>query len=323
MAISKKTWTGIAREATSGTAIANPTVFIPTKTTFKGGKKREYLNEERGDRNGNYGVVDSIRQTALDFKGPYYNDVHPYLLIGALGANTSTQPNSGTAPTVWKHVINLADVPPSFTIFRSLDAVTYYVPYFVVEKWGLKLATEGKLVECDVSGLGLFAQIMASPPTPAYSTLNPFPGYGPTITLGGTASSDVIDLDIEFAQKVTLWYPANGTPDFVTVYFGERTLKVNFTARFDNSPSLGVATYNKYRNNTMDSLTLDVLGPNIASTYYQELNMTFPNISYDDVEHDTSKDNVMIKAKSTAIAVPGASLLTAFVQNTVSNSYTV
>lgn len=322
MALSKKTWTGIAREATPGTAIATPTVFVPTKTTLKGGKKREYLNEERGDRNANYGVVDSIRQTALDFKGPWYNDVHTYLLIGAMGGNTSAQPSSGTDPTVWKHTMNLADAPASFTVFRSMDAVTYYVPYFVVEKFALKFATEGKLLECDVSGVGLYAQVMASPPTPNYSTLNPFAGYAPLVTLGGSSSNDVIDMDIEFDQKVTLWYPANGTQDFIAVYFGERKATVSFTARFDNTPSLGVATYNKWRNNTMDSLTLDILGPTISNTYKQELNMAFPNISYDSVEHDTGKDNVLIKAKATAIAVPGASLMTAYVQNTVT-SYTL
>jgi hypothetical protein len=78
MAISKKAWTGIAREATPGTAVMTPSKYIPTKTTFKGGKKREYLNEERGTRDGNYGVVDSVRQSTIDMKGPYYNDVHPY-----------------------------------------------------------------------------------------------------------------------------------------------------------------------------------------------------------------------------------------------------
>lgn len=322
MALSKKSWTGIAREAISGTAIASPTLYMPTKTTFKGGKKREYLNEERGDRNANYGVVDSIRQTALDFKGPWYNDVHPYLLIGAMGSETPSQPAVSTDPTVWKHTMGFADAPPSFTVFRSFDAVAYYIPYFVVEKWGLKFATEGKLVECDASGVGLFAQTMGSPPTPSYSTLNPFAGYAPTILLGGSSSSDVIDLDIEYDQKVTLWYPANGTQDFVQAYFGERKCTISFTARFDNAPSLGVATYNKWRNNTMDSLTMDIQGPIISHTYAQELNMVFPNISYDTIEHDTSKDNVLIKAKATVIAVPGSSLFSAFVQNTIA-SYTV
>ena len=313
LGISKKTWTGIAREATPGTAIASPTLYVPTKTTFKGGKKREYLDEERGDRNMNYGVVDSIRQTALQMKGPYYNDAHGYLFLGAMGAVADTQPNAGTAPTVWKHSFTLADVPPSFTTFRSLAAVTYYVPYSVVEKLTLSFQSEGKLLEIDASMLGLYAQKMASPPTPSYSTLLPFAGYVPTITTSAGVSSDIIDLQLEFSQKITLWYPANGSQDYITAYFGARELSFNYTARFDND-----TLYNMWRNNTNDSLTIDFQGANIASTYNQELNINIPVVSYDEADHDTSKDNVMVKMKGKALANT-TQFFSAFIQNTITN----
>ena len=316
MGISKKSWTGIAREATPGTAITTPTLYIPTKTTFKGAKKREYLNEERGDRNANYGVVDSIRQSSVDMKGPWYNDASTYLLIGAMGANSSAQPSSGTAPTVWKHSQTLADVPPSFTVMRSLDTKTYYIPYAVVEKFKLSFASEGKLLECDTTMLGLYAQPQVSPPTPTYSSLLPFAGYLPTITLSSGVSTDIIDLDIEFDQKITLWYPASGSQDYVTAYFGERKCTVSFTARFDTT-----AIYDLWRANTNDSLVVDFLGPLIASTYHQELNISIPVISYDDVTHDLSKDNVMIKAKATALATT-TQFMSTYVQNTIT-SYTV
>jgi hypothetical protein len=317
MAISKKTWTGIARETTPGTAVMTPSKFIPTKTTFKGGKKREYLNEERGDRNANYGVVDSVRQSSVDMKGPYYNDVSPILFWAGMGLPTTTQPAISTDPTVYKHTFNLADVPPSYTINRSLDAVTYYVPYSVLEKWTLHFTTDGKLLELDGTWLGLWAQTNASPPTPTYSTLLPFAGYAPTIKfVDNVVSTDVTDLQIDYSQKITLWYPANGTQDFVTVYYGERDLKCEFTARFDNT-----TIYDRWRNNTNDSLTLDFQGPVISNTYHQELSINLPTISYDTVEHDTGKDNVMIKAKATALVPPGSSLITGFVQNTVA-SYT-
>src|SRR5437867_2591630 len=103
MAISKKAWTGSARETTPGTAVTTPTLYIPTKTTFKGGKKREYLNEERGDRNANYGVVDSVRQSSIEMKGPWYNDASPILLWAGLGLPSSAQVNAANAPTVYKH----------------------------------------------------------------------------------------------------------------------------------------------------------------------------------------------------------------------------
>ena len=103
MGISKKSWTGVARETTAGTAVVTPTRYIPTKTTFKGGKKREYLNEERGTREGNYGVGDSVRQSSVEMKGPWYNDVRPVGLWAGLGMPVSTQPDAAGNPTVYKH----------------------------------------------------------------------------------------------------------------------------------------------------------------------------------------------------------------------------
>ena len=35
-------------------------------------------------------------------------------------------------------------------------------------------------------------------------------------------------------QKVTLFYPANGSRQYATAYFGERTAKLEGTVRFDN-----------------------------------------------------------------------------------------
>jgi len=408
VAISKKTWTGSAKESVSGTAITVPTKYIPTKTVFKGGKKREYLNEERGDRNANYGVVDSVRQSAMEMKGPYYNDVSPILLWAGMGLPSSAQPDSVNLPSVWKHTFQLQAVPPSYTLQRSLDAKTYYVPYSVLEKWILHFVADGKLLEMDGNWLGLFAQPNNSPPTPTYSTLLPFSGYAPTIKfVDNVVSQDVAEMQIEYSQKITLWYPANGTQDFVTVYFGERDIDVSFTARFDNT-----TIYDRWRNNVLDSLTFDLQGLNIGKTFvvtlgapsagtftltynglttagisfnatgataqtafqllasvganatitgaaggpytvsflgpllndglaltgsgagltggtfsigaqgntYQELNMVLPNLSYDSVEHDTTKDNVLIKAKGKAVVPSGAALITGFVQNTVPNT---
>lgn len=317
MAISKKTWTGTAKETVSGTPVTPATKYHPTKTVFKGAKKREYLNEERGDRNANYGVVDSVRQTTIEMKGPYYPDVTPIVLWGAFGLPTTSQPAPGTDPTVYKHTFALADVPPSYTIARSLDAKAYKVPYCVLDKFSLTFNADGKLFEYDASWLGMFAQIYSSPPSATYSTVLPMAGYAPTIKfVDNVVSNDVQEMTIEYDQKLTLWYPANGSPDFVTVYFGERSIKVSMTARFDDD-----TLYNRWRNNTMDALTFDIQGTNISNSYNHELNIVLPNLSWDTMEHDTGKDNVLIKAKGTAVVPSGASLLTGYVQNTVA-SYT-
>lgn len=400
MGISKKAWTGTAVEATPGTIVQPPTKYIPTKAVFKGGKKRVYLNEERGDRNANYGVVDSVRQSSIEMKGPYYPDVSPVALWGWMGLPTTTNPTSG----VYLHTFTLSNIPPSYSVSRSLDTKTYTIPYGVVEKASLHYSVDGKLLEFDSNWLGMFAQIYASPPTPTYSTVLPMAGYAPTLKfVDNVFTSDVSDLQIDFAQKLTLWYGANNSQDFVTVYFGERSITVDITARFDSD-----TLYQRWRNNAIDLLNFDIKGLPLVKTYsisvggatggtftlsyggyttgaiaynataatittalqgllpvgtngtvtgasspwtatftstavtdglvltmnttsltgatnpgatdtgyYNELNIQLPQLSWDTMEHDTSKDNVMIKAKGTAIVPAGASLITGFVQNNV------
>ena len=404
-------WTGNARETVPGTAVLPPTRFIPAKTVFTGAKKRIWLNEERGDRNANYGVVDSVRQSTVSMKGPWYNDVCPTGLWAGIGLPTTSQPNAGAAPTVYQHTITWQDVPPTYTIHRSMDAAAkvYYVPFGALEKFSLHFVADGQLLEFDHDYMGLFAQPYPSAPSPTYSTLLPFAGYLPTIKLvDGAVNQDIIDMQIDYAQKLVLWYPANGTQDFVTVYFGERTVDISLTARFDND-----TLYQRFRNNVLDSITFDVQGPLIGkvytvtlgaptagtftltygaggvtqttsgitfnataatvqsalqaltnistnvtvtgsaggpytvsftgtalndgntltgsgtgltggtfsvsaqTSYAQELNLVFPTVSWDTMDHDTSKENVMIKAKGKVQATPGAALFTGFVQNTV------
>lgn len=293
--------------------MAPATKYWPTKAVFKGGKKREYLNEERGDRNANYGVVDSVRQSSVELKGPYYPDVSPIAIWAGLGLPTTSQPSVGTDPTVYKHTFALADIPPAYSLHRNMDAKAYTIPYGVLEKWTLHFAADGKLLEFDSSWLGMFASIYSTPPSPTYSTVLPMAGYAPTLKfVDAVTSTDVMDMQIEYTQKITLWYPSNGSPDFVTVYFGERAFKVEMTARFDND-----TLYQRWRNNTIDSLTFDVQGANISNSYNHELNIVLPNLSWDTMEHDLSKDNVLIKAKGTAIVPFGSSLVTGFVQNTI------
>ncbi len=323
MAISKKSWAGIAVEATPGTAMTSPTKFLPCKSILKGTRKQEYLNEERGTRDGNYGAVSTTRDGDWNPSGPWYNDVTPYLLICALGADTVSQPDASHVPTVYKHSVALADVPPSLTVFKSYDAAVYYAAYSVLEKFGLKFAADGKLLEFSSGFKTLFpVKYTGSMITPSFSTLLPFAGYAPTLTLNGASTSDIDEVSIDFEQKVTEWYPIAGSPDWAKAYFGERTVKLDFTARFDVS-----TFYDTYWiSQQQGSFQFDVQGALIANSggsgtppntnYYEELNMTIANINFDSFEHDLGKDNVLVKVKGTGI-VNGGTLISAWVQNTV------
>lgn len=408
MSISKRAWTGFALESTPGTAVTTPTRYLPTKTTFKGAKKRIYLNEERGNRDMNYGVLDSVRQSNIDLAGPWYNDTSPVHLWASWGLPTTTVLLAGK---VWKHTFNLVDPPPTYTIIRSLDAITYYVPFSTLTGWKLHLVSDGQLLEIDANYIGLYAQKHPSPPSPTFSTVLPFNGFAAKITTQTGLSTDIADIEMDFSQKVSLWYPTNGTADFIQTYTGERQIKLGFTMRFDTE-----TMYNYWRNNLFDNLTLDIQGPGVANIYTlalpatvtggtyklsykgistgplafgtlaaaiqtallnlssiggsnvavtgtspnisvdftggtlandqallipdfsgltgtgglpffgatllptwpQELSITLPNITYDTMEHDLSKDNILMKVAGTTISTPGSSLITGFVTNGVS-----
>lgn len=296
MAISKKSALGVATEATPGTLMTTPTIYVPTKSMIKAKKKREYLMEERGDRNEEYDVVDTTRFGEWDIKGPFYSDAHGYFLLGALGSAVSTQQ---AATTAYKTVYTLADVPKVLSLFKSFDAKKYGCSYSFVEKFSIKGSSTDKLIEFDASGKSIWPSVYAGTFSPNFSTVRALAGYSPTITLTGGVTTDIDEWQVDFEQKVTMWTPANASQDWITAYFGARKVSFNFTARFDSDTLY--QTY--YRaGNVQDTLTIDIQGDLIASTYHEELNIVIPVTTYDDMEHDLGKDNVLIKAKGRGLA---------------------
>ena len=256
-----------------------------------------------------------MQQAKGTISGPWYNDTSPYFLYGFMGTDVATQPNAGTAPTVYLHSMALADTPPSLTLFKSYDAAAYYFAYSVVEKVVFKFTADGKLLEADFDVQDQYGIKVSSPPSPSFSGLLPFAGYLPTIQIDAASSNDVEEMQITMQQKVTLFYPANGSRQFATAYFGERTAKLEGTLRFDTD------TFYNYFLTGMDTFhhfNVVFTGPTIASTYHQSLTLDFPIVAFDDMEHETGKDNVEVKFNGTAM--PGTtanSLMTAQVQNTV------
>jgi hypothetical protein len=320
MSISRKGWLGLAKEATPGTAIATPTLFLPSKSKFKQQTKFAYVDEDRGTRDVNNQRIATVQQSVGSSSGSWYNDASPYLLLAFMGTDTPSQPASGTDPTVWSHAFALADTPPTLTVFRSFDYATYSMAYCMVSKLKLSFSADNKTFQCAADLQGLYGTKMGSPPTPAFSNPLPFSGLQAVIQLTGVQSTDISEMDIELDQKFELWYSAGSGQAFLKQYPGDRSAKISFKARFDND-----TLYNKYFNTppTDDHINVVISGQTISHTYAQSLTLDFPIVGYDDFDLTTDKVNVMLDAKATAR--PGAtlnSLFTATVQNTVA-AYTV
>jgi hypothetical protein len=118
-ALSKKTVLAVATETTPGTAPATPTLYVPTKHTYKRIVKQQYITDDRGVRDDNNDVVQLVYEGQHSLKGEFYADTSPYFINAALGQDTATQPNAGSAPTAWQHVMIPADIPPTLTLYKS------------------------------------------------------------------------------------------------------------------------------------------------------------------------------------------------------------
>lgn len=323
MSISKKSYLAIAKETTPYTPATTASQYIPTKSIVKGGWKPIYMDEERGDRNANYDAVLTTREGDGDPKGPWYNDTSGYFLFGFMGADAVSQPDAAHVPTVYKHTLTFADNPPTFTLFKSYDAVVHQMAGTAVEKVVLKFAADAKLLECEATVKGLYPTVYGGAPlTPAFSTVKPIPGYAPTIVMTNGASSDITEWTLTLEQKITPWYGASGSPDFVRWDFGERKATLEFSARFDVPANI----YDVWRLGNRDTCHITFQGALIANSggsgvppntnYFQTLDINIGTLVYDQVEPKLDKDNVMLHAKCTVIPTSGA-MFTSYIQNTL------
>ena len=320
-AISKKTFAGIAIEATPGTAMTAPALYIPNKIGLKNKQPQIYVDDDRGTVDKNYTSTPGTRHAEGDWKGAWFNDTSGYLLKLAMGTDVVTQPDATNCPTVQLHTFALADIPPAATIFKSYVGKQYVASYTALEKLNIKWNAASKEIENDASFKSLwYVPYSGSTLTPTYSELNPFAGYLPVISLNGTQTFDVLDMEIDFTRKIELFYPSAGVPDFSRIDYGERECKIKFTARFDTD-----AVYLRYTGHTDDHINVVFTGPLIAShsatNYFHSLTLDFPVVRYDDGEQDLGKTNVLVKMSGTVIPGNTANTLFSAVLQNINTAY--
>lgn len=311
-AITRKSWIGGGVETTPGTVITAPKVYLPAKSTMKFKQDEDIPDEERASVDEVFDRIPTTRHGEADPKGKFYFDSSPLILLSWFGTDTATQPDATGAPTAWKHALSLTDVPKFISLYKSYHSVVYSMSYCATESWTLKYTAEKKVIEFESVVRGLFpVKYTGAPITPTFSTVKSIAGYKPTLTLGGTSTTDISELTIKGERKLTPWYGMGGSPDFVSMDVGGRKVEVDFTARFDTD-----TVFNRYLTNVDDSLLVDVAGPLIGGTTSHELNVNVPVIAYSDGEMDTGKDNVLVKMKAHARST-SSGLISAFIINTV------
>ena len=235
---SVRSYLGIAKEATKGTAVA-PTDFIPvSKDSLKPQDIVDPLYDTglRGSNVLNYNYIPGRTRSTVDFGGAVFADTIGYGIAGLLGAVATT---GASAP--FTHTISLfnsttsgADAQPiSYTLtdFYAVDVRSY--PGCQFSDFSLKFNADGML-EYDTKTTG-FASSTVSDPTPTFSTVLPTPVWRGTVSIGGSQVSTAMSGNIDMVRPVTPVYGISATQDPFQVFLGplEVTGKITFLMETD------------------------------------------------------------------------------------------
>lgn len=318
--ISKLAWTGVAREASPGSAATTPTLYIPVKkSTWTRKTKIVYQSEERATRDGNNRRVPTVRMTNGELSGDIYINTIPYILLGFMGGVTSTQPDNINAASAYSHALSLADVPPGLTFFKGLDHTGLSMAYSAVSKLKIKFDANAKLLEFDASIESQYGTKITggtfTAMVPTYGDVQAFAGYAPTVKIDTVASDVVENMEIDLEQKIELSYTARGNRGFYKIDYGERTAKINMQARFDD-----FSFEDAFDAEADHALNIEFDGANLGGAVVEKFVLDFPIFGYDEVDIDQSKPAQSAKIKATAR--PGStknSLFTATVVNEVAS----
>lgn len=220
---SVRSYLGIAKEATKGTAVS-PTDFIPVaKDALKTADIIDPLFDTglRGSNVVNYNYIQGRKRSTVDFGGAVFADTVGYGLAGIMGAVATS---GASAP--YTHTISLlnsttasTDTQPisyTFTDFYAVNMREYAGCQF--SDFSLKFNADGML-EYDAKAMG-WASAVASQPTPSFSTVLPTPVWQGTVSIGGSAVAYTMEGNIDMKRAVTPIYGISQTQNPYQVFLG-------------------------------------------------------------------------------------------------------
>jgi hypothetical protein len=235
---SVRSYLGIAKEATRGTAVA-PTDFIPVmKDALKPVDIVDPLYDTglRGSNVLNYNYIPGRTRSTVDFGGAVFADTVGYGIAGLLGSVATTGVSAPYTHTIslFNSLVSGGDVQPiSYTLtdFYAVDVRSY--PGCQFSDFSLKFNADGML-EYDTKTTG-FASETVSDPTPTFSTVLPTPVWRGTVSIGGSPVSTAMTGNIDMKRPATPIYGISNTQDPYQVFLGplEVTGKITFVMDSD------------------------------------------------------------------------------------------
>jgi hypothetical protein len=250
-----RSYVGIAKETTKGTAVTTPTTYIPViANTVKPQDIYTPLFDEglRGSLVKNYNYLQGRVHTQFDFGGAVFADTILYPLAGVLGEDVVT----GSAPYV--HTLALknsataaADAQPSaytITDFYGANVRSYTGQQF--HDFTLKWNADG-LLEYDAKSTGWVSSAVSTP-TPSFSTVLPSVVWTGTVSVGGTTISTNTMGNIDLKRPVTPVYGISNVQTPFVVFLGALEVSGKATFLMENDTQL-----TNYLSNTQPALVFN------------------------------------------------------------------
>ena len=238
---SVRSYLGIAKEATRGTAVA-PTDFIPVmKDALKPVDIVDPLYDTglRGSNVLNYNYIPGRTRSTVDFGGAVFADTVGYGIAGLLGSVATTGVSAPFTHTIslFNSLVSGGDVQPiSYTLtdFYAVDVRSY--PGCQFSDFSLKFNADGML-EYDAKSTG-FQSETVSDPAPTFSTVLPTPVWRGTVSIGGSPVSTAMTGNIDMKRPATPIYGISNTQDPYQVFLGPLEVTGKITFVMDNDSQL-------------------------------------------------------------------------------------
>ena len=252
---SVRSYLGIAKEVTKGTAVA-ATDFIPVgKDTIKPQDIIDPLYDQglRGSNVLNYNYIPGRTRSTFDFGGAVFADTIGYALAGIMGEVATS---GASAP--YTHTISLLNAsgtgsdaqPISYTLtdFYAVNVRQY--PGCQFSDFSLRFNADGML-EYDAKTTG-WASNTTTVPVPSFSTVLPTPVWRGTVTIGGSSVATAMTGNIDMTRPVTPVYGISNTQNPYNIFLGplEVTGKITFLMEADTELT-------RFLNNSQPAIVLN------------------------------------------------------------------
>lgn len=253
---SVRSYLGIAKEVTRGTAVA-ATDFIPVaKDSLKPADIIDPLYDQglRGSNVLNYNYIPGRKRSTVDYGGAVFADTIGYALAGILGSVATT---GSSAP--FTHTISLrnsttsnVDVQPiSYTLTDFYAANVRQYPGCQFSDFSLRFNADGML-EYDTKTTGFSSSVVTPDPTPSFSTVLPTPVWRGTVSIGGSAVTTAMTGNIDMTRPVTPIYGISNTQDPYQVFLGALEVTGKITFIMENDTEL-----TRFLTNTQPAIVLN------------------------------------------------------------------